>query len=89
MKVNIENIAVCSDCIQVTVNDDYTGLDYHYNEQEAEQKHKEIMAGILALSSLGYLVSTGEEDEFSTRSCDCCLTRLAGSRHYCHTLIEG
>jgi len=88
MKVNIENIVVCEDCIQAIVNDDYTGLDYHYNEQEAEQRHNEIVAGILALSALGHIVTTGEEDEFSSRPCDCCLSRLAGARFYCSTLIE-
>jgi hypothetical protein len=88
MKVNIENIAVCTDCILAIVNDDYIGLDYHYDAQEAAQRRNEIAAGILRLSSLGSIITTGEEDEFSTHHCDCCLSKLAGSRHYCSTLIE-
>lgn len=84
MKVHIDNLAFCEDCTQAAVNDDYTGLDYHYNEQEAEQRQADIEAGLSRLSLLGAVCydSTQERDEFSSRPCDCCGSRLAGGRDY-------
>ena len=83
METLIDNLTFCTDCTQAAVNDDYTGLDYHYNEQEAEQRQAEIMAGLSRLGSLGYVYHAGlDSDEFSSRPCDCCGSRLAGSRDY-------
>jgi hypothetical protein len=78
MKVIIENLRLCQDCTLAAVNDDYSGLDYYLNEAESLERQKEIVAG---LESLGLgLVCGDDTDEFSTRKCDCCGTRLAGER---------
>ncbi len=83
MKVHIDNLVFCEDCMLAAVNNDYTGLDYHYNEQEAEQRQAEIVAGLSRLSALGSVCLAGiAGDEFSTRPCDCCGSHLAGSREY-------
>jgi hypothetical protein len=62
------------------VYDDYTGLDYHYNQDEAEKRMKEIQNGISELSDVGNIVLTNEELEFSNSSCSCCKSKLAGKR---------
>ena len=80
MKVTIENLALCTDCTMAAVNDDYTGLDYHYTEQESAIRFEEITAGLVELGSGLCYDSTREDDEFSHRQCDCCNTRLAGRR---------
>jgi len=46
METLIDNLTFCTDCTMAAVNDDYTGLDYHYNEQEAKQRQAEIVAGL-------------------------------------------
>jgi hypothetical protein len=80
MKVIIENLALCEDCTFAAVNDDYSGLDYHYTEKESEIRYNEITTGLTKLGSGLCYDSTREDDEFSTRTCDCCKTRLAGKR---------
>ncbi len=79
----IETYDVCTDCLEVIVNGDYSGLDYYLSPEEAEAKANEINEGIATLQADGgYLVDAGEEpDEFSTRSCDCCEEYKAGTRH--------
>jgi len=69
---------VCSDCYIAAVNDDYSGLDYHLSPIDAEQKIKEIQAG---LARLGWLSPTGNDDDFADCPCDCCRDRLHGPRH--------
>ena len=81
MLVKIDNLAFCEDCTMVAVNGDYTGLDYHYSEEDAEKRKQEIDTGLAALGAV-YYDSSRESDEFSTRRCDCCGSRLAGSREY-------
>ena len=62
------------------VNDDYTGLDYSYQEPEATQHRELIQKG---LGKWGpYLTMDNGHDEFSSRKCDCCGTHLAGERHH-------
>lgn len=78
MKVIIENLRLCQDCTQAAVNDDYSGLDYYLNEQDSLERQKEIVAGLKSLGS--GLVCRDDIDEFSSRKCDCCGTRLAGER---------
>ncbi len=78
MKVIIYNLRLCRDCTQAAVNNDYTGLDYRYQEPEATERMEEIQAGLAELGP--HLVCSGDTDEFSTRKCDCCKTRLAGER---------
>jgi hypothetical protein len=82
MQVIIENIVLCSDCTQAAVNDDYTGLDYHYGEVEGKERFQAITAGLRRLGSGLVWDSNQEPDEFSSRPCDCCGTRLAGGRDF-------
>lgn len=82
MKVIIENLALCTDCTMAAVNDDYTGLDYHYSKEESDKRYKEITAGLTELGPGLCYDSRQEDDEFSTRQCDCCKSRLAGRRTY-------
>ena len=82
MKTIIENLALCTDCTQAAVNDDYTGLDYHYNEEDAARRMEEIQAGLVNLGAGLCYDSNQEGDEFSARRCDCCGTQLAGRREY-------
>lgn len=49
MKVVQSDIWLCDDCLSPAVNDDYTGLDYHYNEPEASRRMREIENGLNAL----------------------------------------
>ena len=80
MKVTIENLVLCADCTMAAVNDDYTGLDYHYTEKESAIRYEEITAGLIKLGPGLCYDGTREDDEFSHRQCDCCGTRLAGRR---------
>lgn len=76
---------VCGDCLPVIVNGDYSHLDYHYSEEEAEEKMKEIDQGIAAAVEGGRWISSGdtnEDVEFSRSPCHCCGDRLAGSRYH-------
>jgi len=29
---------ICFDCVLAVVNDDFSGIDYHYTEKEAQKK---------------------------------------------------
>jgi hypothetical protein len=78
MKVKF-TATVCADCLQAIANDDYSGLDYFYNEAEAEAREKRIRKGIADLGR--HVVTTDEYEEFSRDECACCDTRLAGGRH--------
>lgn len=78
-----DNFMVCTDCLMAIANDDYTGLDYHYNDAEAEQRMNDIKAGI---DNAGGHIALGDSEndaEFSISACDCCSSSLAGSRHHC------
>ena len=77
----------CPDCLMAAVNDDYSGLDYYYDEHDSVKKKADIEAGLNALSKIGNIVSdfdseTGEgHDEFSNCGCDCYGSSLAGEFH--------
>ena len=81
---------VCSDCLPVIANGDYTGLDYYYvsedqsGEISLEDKIEAIDAGLE--NAGGYVVAGDSIDEFSRAPCDCCGTRLAGMRAMCVVL---
>ena len=79
-----ENLAVCMDCIHAIVNDDFTGLQYSHDEENADRREKEIRDGIQKLSQIGYICldETRDMDEFSVKPCECCGERLAGTREY-------
>lgn len=87
MKVKIDNLAFCEDCTIIAVNGDYTGLDYHYSEEDAAKRKQEIDAGLAALGAV-YYDDSRESDEFSARRCDCCGSALAGRRDYFIVLGE-
>jgi len=78
MKIITDDIWLCTDCTQAAVNDDYTSLDYYYDEVEAALRMKEIQRGLTALGP--NLVIGDEEDEFSQSECDCCGSDLGGAR---------
>ena len=44
-----DEILVCVDCTQAIANNDYTGLNYHYNEKESAKREKAIRRGIKEL----------------------------------------
>lgn len=95
MKVIHDDIQLCEDCLHAAVNGDFSGLDYHYGTgtdrfgrkvgPSADERQAEIEAGLERLGV--HLVpdfdsETGDGcEEFSTRRCDCCSTRLHGSRY--------
>lgn len=85
VKILDDSFMVCIDCIMAIVNDDYTGLDYHYSEQESNQRMKAIQDGI---SNTEGQIVTGDElnDTFSHKPCDCCGSNLAGTRYHCRVL---
>lgn len=76
----LDTIQVCEDCLMAIANGDYTGLDYWYPEAEAEERHREIDAGIASFSP-ATLHPGDDHDEFSRRPCECCGSDLAGARH--------
>jgi hypothetical protein len=90
MKVTDDDYWVCSDCLPVIANGDYTHLDNYYvsedqsGEISLEDKIDAIDSGME--SAGGYIVPGSEEDEYSTRGCDCCCTKLAGYRARCAVL---
>lgn len=88
MKVKIENLAFCQECTMAAINDDYTGLDYHYSADEAEKRAQEIRNGLAGLGSYVCHDGSKDPDEFSTRRCDCCRSQLAGKREYFIVLGE-
>ncbi len=85
MRVVRDDLWLCHDCLFAAVNGDFTGLDAHYQKDESERRMVAIVAGLDRLGP--HLVpdfdsekGEGVED-FSRRVCDCCGTRLAGTRH--------
>jgi hypothetical protein len=86
MKIEHDDLWLCTDCTQAAVNDDYTGLDYHHDFKAAAERAAVIADG---LDRLGANLCPGDtSEEFSTRQCDCCNTSLAGYRHQFITLME-
>lgn len=95
MEIKRDGIGLCDDCMIAAVNGDFTGLDYHYGTgldrydrkvgPSADERMAEIVAGLEALGP--HLVpdfdsETGKGiDEFSTRPCGCCGSKLYGGRH--------
>lgn len=80
MQVIIDNLALCEDCTMAAVYNDYTALDYHYTPEEAAARQDEIIRGLQKLGNVCHTVREG--DEFSSRQCDCCGTRLSGRREF-------
>ena len=75
-----DNFMVCDDCLFPIVNDDWSGLDCHYNGLAVDQRRAEIAFGI---DNAGGHISLGDreqDNEFSQRGCDCCSSPLAGRK---------
>lgn len=62
---------VCVDCLFGITYDDYTAID-------DDTRAAEVRA---AVSAFGDASPTGNEIDFSWTPCDCCRSRLGGSRH--------
>ncbi|QTP58153.1 hypothetical protein HNO53_05120 [Billgrantia antri] len=81
-----DHVMVCDDCLMIIGNDDATGLDHFLDEESAAAREREVRDAIAAAQRDGntLVVGDSEQDEaFSTSSCGCCHTNLAGSRHHC------
>jgi hypothetical protein len=76
---------LCADCLMAAVNDDYSPLDYSLNAEDAEARAETIREGLRALGP--HLVPDYDSEthegiaDFMWSACDCCRTRLGGSRH--------
>ena len=81
-----DNFMVCTDCLMAIANDDYTGLDYSYNQQEAFQRMTQIKYGIESTEGHICVGDYDKDEEFSRQDCECCGTHLAGTRHHCVVL---
>ena len=80
MPTEIDRIWVCEDCQSVIGSGDRSGLDYWYSPEEAENRAREIDAGIEAFAP-AYLFMSDGYDEFSRSPCECCGSTEAGTRH--------
>ena len=88
MKVQ-DDLFVCTDCLIVIANADYTALAMH--PETEDKRTEEINAGLDRLAEIGHVVCGDHErdEEFSTRSCECCESDLYGARHHCVLLNQG
>lgn len=90
MKKIRDDIWLCTDCLFVAVNGDATGLDYHYQPDEAAARLTAIETGLTRLganlvpdfdSETGKGVET-EIGAWCTKCpCQCCGDKHHGSRH--------
>lgn len=95
MQVVIDDLQLCTDCLFVAVNGDYSGIDEHYGKGEApgrgelrpgaKERAAEVDDGLKRLGPNlvpDFDTETGDGiNEFSWRPCSCCRTSLGGSRH--------
>lgn len=81
-----DNFMVCTDCLMVIANADYSGLDYYYSEEEAAQRKEAIDDGIAHTKGHICVGDSEKDNDFSSSWCDCCHTPLAGPRHHCVVL---
>ena len=73
---------LCEDCVLAIANDDFSGLDYAYDDPEdSAARQEEIMDGITAIHRAGMVPVVGEDVGFSCSGCDCCGSGDAGNRH--------
>jgi hypothetical protein len=83
MKVINDDYMACDDCTPVIHNGDYTHLDYHYNEVEAQAAMERINKGMAeAGGDMLQGPDKSKDLEFSTRRCDCCGSTLHGRREH-------
>lgn len=75
-------VYVCSDCQMPIAYGDFTGLDFHYSPERAEERMEDIEIGMNNLAKKIGFLSTGDDCiDFSAAPCACCGTREAGARH--------
>jgi hypothetical protein len=77
MEIIRDNLWLCDDCLMVAVNGDESGI--------ASDDLSAVRKGIRELGN-GLVPDFDSEteagiDEFSSKSCDCCRSKLAGPRH--------
>lgn len=79
-----DNFMVCGECLQALINDDYTSLDYYYDEAESTARMEAIQQGIDDICIDGYacLGDSDKDEDFSRSPCECCHTALHGSRYH-------
>lgn len=66
-------IDVCVDCIMIIANDDSSGMD--------DDTLAAVREGIAALARAGYNLAPADHvTDFSTTTCGCCHSSLAGMR---------
>ena len=80
MKIIDDHYMVCDDCTPVLANEDYTHIDYHYDEAEAEAVIARIHQGRDAAGDLIAVGDSNKDLDFSKRRCDCCGSELHGRR---------
>lgn len=80
--VSFEGVC-CSDCVQPVANGDFSSLDYHYQQAEADQKMQQIERGMNHLcKEHGGSLHYGEKvKDFKRDSCHVCGARHAGEWH--------
>lgn len=84
-----DGLLFCECCLFAAVNGDacHCGVSAEEEQRGAAAHDLRVTAGLSDLGTIGHVVpdfdsDTGDGiDEFSWRSCDCCNTRLGGSRH--------
>ena len=90
MMIDRDDLWLCDDCTLYAVNDDLTGIDYHYSGEEADKRAEEVKKGVHSLGPNLVPDFDAEEDkgieEFARHRCDACGTRLHGRRHRFATL---
>jgi hypothetical protein len=73
-----DHFMVCVDCILIIANDDDSGM--------TEERAREVRLALDRNSSNGTYICCGDSEndhDFSWSECDCCGSRLGGSRHHC------
>ncbi len=81
-----KSFMVCDDCVQVIANGDYTGLDYHYDSDEADRRMIEINRGLRIAGGHVIMGDTDKDLEWSRKPCDCCDAIPHGRRFHCVVL---
>jgi hypothetical protein len=80
MKIIQDNLVLCSDCMLLAE----TG-DYSFYSANAPKRVEEIKSGLDRLGRnlvCNFDSETGDGvNEFSSRTCDCCNSNLAGTRY--------
>ncbi len=91
MRVCLDDLWLCVDCLMAAVNGDFTALDNH--PETADERMAEISAG---LESLGPHLVPDFDSEADTGirfrnycQCDCCQSAKGGTFHRFATLTPG